>query len=165
MPVRVLWLLPGVHVVVSAICGYHYVRHMFGLAAAASLGWEAPEATLARLLFWLFNMPCLLAVSMLSGVVPLSWQPQEYFRMWAMQPVAMMGCAVVNTGVWFWLGAQWEEPGERITWWRWVLAVVGFVMATGVIFHSRTLDPQAIPFVVWPLLMAGWAMRVRALLD
>lgn len=161
---RAIWLLPVLHLAVSVVAGYYYARHMFALAAAFSLGWEAPEATWGQMLFWLFNMPCLLGVNLLSGIVPLSWQPQEYTRMWVVQPIVLLASAVVNTGFWFWLGAQWEEPGERVTWWRLVVAAMGIGVATGVLFHSRSLDLQVIPFVAWPLLMAGWAMRVAALL-
>lgn len=161
---RAIWLLPVLHLAVSAGAGYHYVRHMFALAAAYGLGWEAPEATWAQMLFWLFNMPCLLGVNLLSGIVPLSWQPQDYTRMWVVQPIVLLASAVLNTGFWFWLGAQWEEPGERVTWWRLVVAALGIGVATGVLFHTRGVDLQVIPFVVWPLLMAGWAMRVAALL-
>lgn len=161
---RVVWILPGVHVAVSAVAGYYYTRHMFGLAAAFGLGWVPPESTWAQMVFWLFNMPCLVAASWLSDIPLASWQPQESTRVWVVQPVVLLASAVINTGFWFWLGAQWEEPGENITWWRWMLAIIGFVMATGVVFHARGLDPQVVPFVVWPLLMAGWAMRVRALL-
>jgi hypothetical protein len=42
--------------------------------------------------------------------------------MWVVQPIVLLASAVVNTGFWFWLGAQWEEPGERVTWWRLVVA-------------------------------------------
>ena len=161
---RAIWLLPALHLTVSAVAGYYYVRHMFGLAAAFSFGSVAPEATWAQMLFWLFNMPCLLVVNFLSGIVPLSWQPQEYTRMWVVQPVVLLGSAVINTGFWFWLGAQWEEPGARVTWWRLAVAAVGIGVATGVLFHTRGLDWQVVPFVAWPLLMAGWAMRVAVLL-
>ena len=68
---------------------------------------------------------------------------------------------MVNTGFWFWLGAQWEEPGERVTWWRLVVAALGVGVATGVLFHTRGVDLQVIPFVVWPLLLAGWALPPR----
>lgn len=161
---RAIWLLPAVHLTVSAMAGYYYIRHMFALAAAYSLAWEAPEATWGQMLFWLFNMPCLLGVNLLSGIVPLSWQPQAYTRMWVVQPIVLMVSAVVNTGFWFWLGAQWEEPGERVTWWRLAVAALGIGVATGVLFHTRSLDLQVVPFVAWPLLIAGWAMRVSALL-
>ena len=161
---RVLWMLPVLHVVASAVSGYYYVRHLFALAAAYSLQWEAPEAPLAQLVFWLFNMPSLLAISLVSGITPFSWQPQEYSRMWVVQPAFLLVSAVINSGVWMWLGAQWEEPGERVTWWRWLLAVVGIGIATGIVFHLRSADIQVIPFVIWPLLVAGWAMRVSSLL-
>ena len=91
---------------------------MFGLAAAFSLGWVPPEPTWAQMVFWQFNMPCLLAASWLSGNTLASWQSREYTLVWVVQPVVLLVCAVINTGFWFWLGAQWEGPGERVTWWR-----------------------------------------------
>ena len=71
-----LWLLPAVHVLSSAISGYYYGRLMFVLARQQSLSEPPP----AQLVFWLFNMPCLLLVTFLSGTLPISWQPQEWTR-------------------------------------------------------------------------------------
>jgi hypothetical protein len=150
-----LWIAPALHVLASAISGFYYVRYLFVLARQQTL----PDSTLSQMVYWLFNLPCLAIVNLLSGSMPLSWQPQEYTRVWMTQPVTLMICTVVNTGVWIWLGAQWEDPGERVSWWRWALAGLGAALALGVLFHTRKLDYQVIPFVVWPLLLAGWAAR------
>ena len=150
-----LWVAPAVHVLASAISGFYYGRHIFVLSRQQVF----PDAPLSQMVYWLFNLPCLAVVNLLSDSMPLSWQQQEYTRVWMTQPVTLMICTVVNTGVWIWLGAQWEDPGEHVTWWRWVLAAVGVGLALGVLFHTRTLDIQVIPFVVWPLLLAGWAAR------
>ena len=152
-------MLPGIHVAMSALSGYYYGRHMFVLARQQSLPQPLPQPPFAQLVFWLFNMPCLLVVTLLSNTLPQSWQPQELTRFWATQPVTLFFCAVVNTGVWIWLGAQWEDAGERVSWWRWGLCAAGVGLAAGILLNIRKLDPQAIPFIAWPVLLAVWAAR------
>ncbi|MFN0106124.1 MAG: hypothetical protein ACKV2U_29045 [Bryobacteraceae bacterium] len=156
---RAMWLFPAIHILVSAISGYFYVRHLFALARTFAFGQTAPEPPLAQMLFWLFNLPCLMLVTLLSGIAPLSWQPQEYTRAWLVQPATLLACAVLNTGVWVWLGAQWEDPGDRVPWWRWGLGLLGVCLAAGILLHTRSWDWQVLPFAVWPLLLAAWATR------
>jgi hypothetical protein len=53
-------------------------------------------------------------------------------------------------------GNRWFPIGiTRNMQWRLAVAAVGIGVATGVLFHSRSLDLQVIPFVAWPLLVAG----------
>jgi len=145
---------PAVHVLASAISGFYYGRHIFVLARQQTI----PDPPVSQMVHWLFNMPCLAVVNLVDGSIPLTWQPQEYTRVWMTQPVTLLVCSVVNTGVWLWLGAQWEDPGEGVAWWRWGLSAVAAGLAAGVLFHTRSLDVQAVPFVVWPLLLAAWAV-------
>lgn len=149
------WALPAIHVVASAISGFYYGRHMFVMVRQQT----PPDASLAQMVFWLFNMPCLQVVNLLANPMPLTWQPQEYSRVWITQPVTLFVCTVVNTGVWIWIGSQLEETGGRVSWWRWALAVAGAGIAVGILFHTRTLDPQVIPFIAWSMLVAAWAIR------
>lgn len=136
---------------------------MLPLVAAFRPGLSAPDAIRGQMLLWLFNVPCLPAVTFLSGIAPLSFQPQESTRMWAVRSIVLFGSAVINTGFWFRTGAPREEPGLRVTWGRLAVAALGSGVPMGIPFHTRSQDLYGTPIAVWPPLAAGWAMRVSAL--
>lgn len=137
----VFWALPAIRVLASLVSGFYYGRHIFVLSRQQTL----PDAPWSQMVFWFFNMPCLAVVNILGNPIPPTWQPQEYTRVWLTQPATLMVCAVVNTGVWSWIGAQWEDPGDRVSWWRWPLATIGATLGVRVLLHSRTADPPGDP--------------------